>query len=156
MASSIDLKQLKKLINLLEESSINEIEVPDSQGNPIRLSKGSGQVMMQTSTPLAAPAPAPAQTPVEPEVVAKSDDKEIGTPLCAPMIGTVYHTPSPDAPPFVKVGDTIEVGQTLCLIEAMKMFNKIKAEKKGVIKKILVEHGQAIEYDQPLFLIEDQ
>ena len=154
MASSIDLKQLKKLINLLEESSSNEREGPESQGNPIRLSKGSGQVMMQTSTPLAAPAPA--QTPVEPEVVAKSDDKEIGTPLCAPMIGTVYHTPSPDAPPFVKVGDTIEVGQTLCLIEAMKMFNKIKAEKKGVIKKILVEHVQAIEYDQPLFLIEDQ
>ncbi len=153
----IDLKQLKKLIRLLEESSLYELEVPDASGHRIRLRKGPKQV---AQTAVATPSPtqhivssAPS-TPVTPSPEPEASTSSPKNTLNAPMIGTVYHTPSPDAEPFVKPGDRVEVGQTLCLIEAMKMFNKIKAEKAGVIQEILVEHGQAVEYDQALFAIE--
>ncbi|QHE94103.1 acetyl-CoA carboxylase biotin carboxyl carrier protein [Pandoraea fibrosis] len=152
----MDLRKLKTLIDLVAESGISELEVTEGEGK-VRIVKAPPQVIaapMQMAMPALAPqaaaqapvassaAPAPA-TPVLPQ----------GHIVTSPMVGTFYRAPSPGADPFAQVGDTVKEGQTLCIIEAMKLLNEIESDKAGVIKEILVENGQAVEYGQPLFVI---
>jgi acetyl-CoA carboxylase biotin carboxyl carrier protein len=150
----MDLRKLKKLIDLVEESGISELELTED-GEKVRISRNftsntpvQQYAPMQYSAPqFAAPAAAPAVAAAEAPAV------EEGHAVKSPMVGTFYRSPSPDAKAFVEVGDTVAVGDTLCIIEAMKLLNEIEADKAGVIKKILVDNGQAIEYGEPLFII---
>jgi len=147
----MDLRKLKKLIDLVEESGISELELTED-GEKVRISRNfTASAPMQHYAPAqyaAAPqaAPAAAAAPAAPA-------EEEGHAVKSPMVGTFYRSPSPDAKPFVEVGDTVAVGDTLCIIEAMKLLNEIEADKAGVVKKILVDNGQAIEYGEPLFII---
>lgn len=158
----MDIRKIKKLIDLIEESGINEIEIKEQGANGeevVRLTRNSAsQGAVHVATPATTMVAAPAA--VEPLPAASSDATSAtavsvsGHTLKSPMVGTFYASPSPDAPAFVKVGTKVNVGDTLCIIEAMKMFNEIEADKAGVIKEILLENGQVAEYDQPLFIIE--
>lgn len=147
----MDIRKIKKLIELLEESGIAEIEIREGEES-VRISRG--QIMQPTpmnygyAPAMAAPAPQSA-APVAPLPVAAS-----GTPIKSPMVGTFYRAASPTAKAFVEIGSSVKAGDTLCVIEAMKMFNQIEAEISGTITAILVENGQPVEYDQPLFIIE--
>ncbi|HSH83813.1 MAG TPA: acetyl-CoA carboxylase biotin carboxyl carrier protein [Guyparkeria sp.] len=145
----MDIRKVKKLIELLEESGIAEIEIKEGEES-VRISRHSQlpAYMPTTAAPQQAAAPAP-------EPPAGSEPMETsGTIIKSPMVGTFYRASSPEASPFVEVGTTVKKGDTLCVIEAMKMFNQIEAEVEGTIKSILVENGQPVEYDQPLFVIE--
>ena len=152
----MDLRKLKKLIDLVQESGIGEIEITEGEekvrisrqapGGPQVLMAGPGMHPMYGAPGMAAPAPAPppAAPPPEPK----------GHQLKSPMVGTFYRQPSPGAPPFVEVGQSVTKGQTLCIIEAMKLLNEIESDASGTVKAILVENGQPVEYGQPLFTIE--
>ncbi|WP_462319884.1 acetyl-CoA carboxylase biotin carboxyl carrier protein [Halochromatium sp.] len=151
----MDIRKVKKLIELLDESNVAEIEIHEGEES-VRISRhGSGapQFMMPPAAP-AAPsgAPAPATSvqsaaPSAPEI----DDACLAR---SPMVGTFYRSPSPGAKSFVEEGQEVKVGDILCIIEAMKILNQIESERAGVIKKIMVENGQPVEYNQPLFVIE--
>ena len=154
----MDLRKLKKLIDLVQESGIGEIEITEGEEKvricrqapgvapmmmapgmqPMQYAAGAG---MPAAAPAAAPAPA---APPEPK----------GHQLKSPMVGTFYRAPSPGAPPFIEVGQQVTKGQTLCIIEAMKLLNEIESDVAGQVKAILVENGQPVEYGQPLFVIE--
>ena len=157
----MDLRKLKTLIDLVSESGISELEVTEGEGK-VRIVKNAAPVYMQ----------APQQ--YAPQVQASgvphfSGSGDAGAPAAAtpaavapqghivtsPMVGSFYRAPSPGADPFIQVGDTVKEGQTLCIIEAMKLLNEIESDKAGVVKEILVENGQAVEYGQPLFVIGD-
>jgi acetyl-CoA carboxylase biotin carboxyl carrier protein len=145
----MDTKNIEKLIQLIETAKENldvqEIEVKNKDGSSLRVAlQPSGQAHTTTQPPSASHTPA-----TQPETLFE------GFQVKSPMVGTVYLTPSPEAEAFVQVGQSVTVGQTLCLIEAMKMFNKIKAEKSGIVTNILVENGQPIEFDQTLIVIKD-
>ena len=144
----MDIRKIKKLIELVEESGINELEISEGEES-VRISRG-GQIvsapMMQQAPMQAAPAAAPAQD-AAPAPIA-------GHVVRSPMVGTFYTAASPDSPAFVEVGQHVNAGDTLCIIEAMKMMNQIEADKSGIIKEILVSNEDAIEFDQPLFIIE--
>ena len=152
----MDLRKLKKLIDLVQESGISELEITEGE-EKVKIVKGGG--ISVSPAPLAAPAPpapaaesrgpAPAAAPAAAEPVAGQE----GHVVKAPMVGTFYRTPSPDAKAFVEVGQTVKEGQTICIIEAMKLMNEIEADASGVIKAILVENGQPVEYGQPLFIL---
>ena len=150
----MDLRKLKKLIDLVEESGISELELTEGE-EKVRISRqlqASAANIQYISAPSAAPAAptsAPPATDAAPQVSAKVDGHEVKSP----MVGTFYRSPSPDAKSFVDVGSTVAVGDTLCIIEAMKLLNEIEADKAGVIKAILVENGQPVEYGEPLFII---
>ena len=147
----MDLRKIKTLIDLLEQSGISELEVKEGEES-VRIARhptGMSAPMMYAPPP-ALPAAAPA--PVAPAAAAKPASK--GHPVKSPMVGTFYRAPSPGAKPFVEVGQTVKQGQTLCIIEAMKMLNQIEADASGVITEILIENGQAVQFDQPLFMIE--
>jgi len=146
----MDIRKVKKLIELIEESDIAEIEIHEGEES-VRINRySSTQPIAVTQTAVAAPAATAAapvaavETPVEPA----------GHVVKSPMVGTFYSSPAPDAGPFVKAGQSVQKGDTLCIIEAMKILNQIEADKSGVIQSILVESGQAVEFDQPLFIIE--
>ena len=150
----MDLRKLKKLIDLVQESGIGEIEITEGE-EKVRISRqAAGTPMVMASphgmpmgyAPMAAPAAAP--PPPEPPPEAK------GHQLKSPMVGTFYRAPSPGAPSFVEIGQSVTKGQTLCIIEAMKLLNEIESDAAGTVKAILVENGQPVEYGQPLFLIE--
>ncbi|WP_420996425.1 acetyl-CoA carboxylase biotin carboxyl carrier protein [Cupriavidus sp. 30B13] len=150
----MDLRKLKTLIDLVAESGISELEVTEGEGK-VRIVKAPPQVIaapvamqpVQALPPAAAPAaPAASAEPAAPQLPA-------GHVVTSPMVGTFYRAPSPGAAAFVNVGDTVKEGQTVCIIEAMKLLNEIESDKAGVIKEILVENGQAVEYGQPLFII---
>lgn len=149
----MDIRKIKKLIELIEESDIVEIEIREGEES-VRLSRYSAVVQptVPTVVPTLAvqPAGAAAQAPAVEEV-----EKISGHIVRSPMVGTFYRSPSPGAKSFVEVGDRVNVGDTLCIIEAMKILNQIEAEKAGVIAKILVENAQPVEYNQPLFVIEE-
>ncbi|HEX5757450.1 MAG TPA: acetyl-CoA carboxylase biotin carboxyl carrier protein [Arenimonas sp.] len=156
----MDLRKIKKLIDLLEESNLTEIEIKEGEES-VRLSRlqQGGMVMaapapMQVEAPRpAAPAAAPAAG-LSPEAVGKSTkDVPDGHMIRSPMVGTYYASPSPDKPAFVKIGQTVKAGETLGIIEAMKMFNPIEADVSGTVRAILVENGQPIEFDEPMFVI---
>jgi acetyl-CoA carboxylase biotin carboxyl carrier protein len=160
-------KELKQILQALVEHGVNELtlETPDYK---LTVRRG-GEVQMvavpqvavpvpaPAPAPIPAPAPAPAPAPVEaaptPEAT-KADECPGCVEIRAPIVGTFYRAPAPDAPPYVKEGDRVEKGQVLCIIEAMKLMNEIESEVSGIVKKILVENGEPVEYGQPLFLIQ--
>ena len=157
----MDLRKIKKLIDLLEESNLNEIEIREGEES-VRLSRGLPMAAMPA--PLApvmqaapaAPAPMPMNSPVEAATGGSpkgSPELPAGHVVRAPMVGTFYASPSPDKPAFVSVGQSVKVGDTLGIIEAMKMFNPIEAEVAGTVLAIQCESGQPVEFDQPLFVI---
>ena len=154
----MDLRKLKTLIDLVSESNVSELEITEAEGK-VRIVKSAP---MSAAAPVtysmapapvapavvpaveAAPAPAAAAVPAEP----------VGHTVKSPMVGTFYRASSPGAKPFVEIGDTIKEGETICIVEAMKILNEIRADKSGTVTKILVDNGQAVEYGQPLYVIE--
>lgn len=150
----MDLRKLKTLIDLVSESNVSELEITEAEGK-VRIVKGGGAVApqyIQAVTP-AAPVAAAAAT-VSAGVVEPAAVVETGHVTKSPMVGTFYRSASPGSKAFVEVGDAVKEGDTLCIIEAMKILNEIEADKSGNIKRILAENGQAVEYGQPLFIIE--
>jgi acetyl-CoA carboxylase biotin carboxyl carrier protein len=145
----MDLRKLKTLIDLVADSGIAELEITEGEGK-VRIVKFSQtvQTVAYAPEPAAVPAAAPAAAPAPAAPAAPS-----GHAVKAPMVGTFYRSPNPGAAPFVEVGQTVKEGQPLCIIEAMKLLNEIEADKAGVIKEILVENGEPVEYGQPLFVI---
>lgn len=153
----MDIRKVKKLIELLEESGIAEIEIHEGEES-VRISRQNttvtqvmGAMPMQPAQMVAAAAPAAPVAAESPEVASAVIT---GHQVKSPMVGSFYRAPSPGAKPFVEIGDRVNVGDTLCIIEAMKILNQIEADKAGVIIDILVENGQPVEYDEPLFIIE--
>ena len=155
----MDIRKIKRLIELLEESGINEIEIKEGEES-VRISRGAPDAPPQfQAAPPQAPAPAQPQasqqpSAPEPEQEAAGEALPEGHVARAPMVGTFYRAPTPGAKPFVEEGQHVKVGDTLCIIEAMKMFNQIEAEKAGTVAAIMLEEGQPVEYDQPLFVIQ--
>lgn len=149
----MDLRKLKKLIDLVEESGIAELEITEGEekvrisryGNAAHPVHYAAPQMMPAPTTVNLPAPAPAEAPAP----AVPD----GHAVKSPMVGTFYRAPSPEAKAFVEVGQSVSAGDTLCIIEAMKLLNEIEADQGGVIKAILVENGHPVEYGEPLFII---
>ncbi|WP_028228699.1 acetyl-CoA carboxylase biotin carboxyl carrier protein [Paraburkholderia ferrariae] len=153
----MDLRKLKTLIDLVSESGISELEVTEGEGK-VRIVKNAPPVYVQPSAqyamPAAAPLAAPGHAPAEAAApAAAAPAVPQGHVVTSPMVGTFYRAPSPGADPFVQVGDTVKEGQTLCIIEAMKLLNEIESDVAGVVKEILVDNGQAVEYGQPLYVI---
>ncbi|MGI9290146.1 MAG: acetyl-CoA carboxylase biotin carboxyl carrier protein [Gammaproteobacteria bacterium] len=154
----MDIRKVKKLIELLEESGIAEIEITEGEES-VRISRYPGNVpaapvaMAPPPAQLAAPASAPAPAAAEAPAAEASAPEPSGNKVLSPMVGTFYRSPSPEAEPFVKVGDQINVGDTLCIIEAMKMMNQIESEVAGKVIACELENGQAVEFGQPLFVI---
>ena len=154
----MDIRKVKKLIELLEESNIGEIEIKEGEES-VRISRHGNQ----PAAPMAYAAPAPAaQAPAAAPALAEAAASEPAPPAAAPatdnavlspMVGTFYRAPSPDAASFVEVGQTVRVGDVLCIVEAMKMMNQIEADRAGTVTAIHVENGEAVEFDQPLISI---
>ncbi len=153
----MDIRKIKKLIELLDESGVAEIEIKEGEES-VRISRNTvgGSMVMPAQVAMPPMATAPMQT--APEVSAEpAPSKESvveGHTVNSPMVGTFYRAPSPGANPFVEVGQSVASGDTLCIIEAMKMLNQIEADKSGVVKAILVENGQPVEFGQPMFIID--
>lgn len=149
----MDLRKLKKLIDLVQESGIAELEITEGE-EKVKIVKGGAVSLMTTAAPAAAPAPAAAlEAKPAPTPTAEPPAGQEGHVVKAPMVGTFYRSPSPDAKPFVEVGQSVKEGDTICIIEAMKLMNEIEADASGVVKAILVENGQPVEYGQPLFIL---
>lgn len=153
----MDIRKIKKLIELVQESGIAELEISEGEES-VRINRFSGSAApapIQYTTPAPAlPAAAPAAAPAV-QVAEDAAPAEVsGHQVCSPMVGTFYTAASPGAAPFVSVGQTVKVGDPLCILEAMKMMNQIESDKAGVVKSILAVDGQAIEFDEPLFIIE--
>lgn len=149
----MDIRKIKKLIELVEESGINELEISEGEES-VRISRG-GSVVAAAPLMQAAPMPAPVAAPAQVAAVAEAAAPVLaGHIVRSPMVGTFYASASPDAPAFVEVGQHVNAGDTLCIVEAMKMMNQIEADKSGVIKEVLAQNEDAIEFDQPLFIIE--
>jgi len=151
----MDLRKLKTLIDLVSESNVSELEITEAEGK-VRIVKSSGApvVMQQPVAMVAAPAAAPvAGAPTAPAADA-APAAPAGHAVKSPMVGTFYRSASPGAKPFVELGSVVKEGETICIIEAMKILNEIEADKSGTVTKILSENGQAVEYGQPLFIIE--
>jgi acetyl-CoA carboxylase biotin carboxyl carrier protein len=149
----MDLRKLKKLIDLVQESGIAELEITEGE-EKVKIVKG-GVVSVSAPPVMTMPAAAPAGAPAPaaaPAAEARDAGQE-GHVVKAPMVGTFYRSPSPDAKVFVEVGQAVKEGDTICIIEAMKLMNEIEADASGVVKAILVENGQPVEYGQPLFIL---
>ena len=155
----MDIRKVKKLIELLEESNIGEIEIKEGEES-VRISRHGNQPAAPVA--YAAPAPAPAVAPAAAPAPSEAPAPEAAPPVAAPaadnavlspMVGTFYRAPSPEAPSFVEVGQTVRVGDVLCIVEAMKMMNQIEADRAGTVTAIHVENGEAVEFDQPLISI---
>jgi len=151
----MDLRKLKTLIDLVSDSNVSELEITEAEGK-VRIVKGGGVVqgyapapVYQQQAPL--PVPAPAEAAV---AAAPAAEPPASHSVKSPMVGTFYRSSSPGAKPFVEVGDTIKAGETICIIEAMKILNEIEADKSGTVTHILCENGQAVEYGQAMFTID--
>ncbi|HHK5987066.1 TPA: acetyl-CoA carboxylase biotin carboxyl carrier protein [Neisseria subflava] len=152
----MDLRKLKKLIDLVEESGIAEIEVTEGE-EKVRITRtiaAAAPVYAAPAPAAAAPVAAPAAAPAAAAPAAAPAARDLSNAQKSPMVGTFYRAPGPNAAAFVEVGQQVKVGDTLCIIEAMKLMNEIEAEKSGVVKEILVENGTPVEYGEPLFIIE--
>jgi len=152
----MDIRSIRKLIEIVEQSDIAEIEIKEGEHN-IRISRSKEQVVVAAPAPTipapaAAPIATPAAAPAVPEAAASTEAN--GHKVTSPMVGTFYSAPSPDAGPFVKVGDKVAEGDTLCIIEAMKIMNPIESDKSGTIKQIVGVNGEPVEFGQTLFVIE--
>ena len=148
----MDIRKIKKLIELVEESGIAELEITEGEES-VRISRGVVAPVAYAAPQVVASA-APAAAPVAAAPAATAGGDISGHILRSPMVGAFYRSSSPDAPSFVEVGSQVKVGDALCIVEAMKMMNQIQSDKAGVIKSILVENGDTVEFDQPLFIIE--
>jgi len=151
----MDIRKVKKLIELINETGVAEIEIHEGEES-VRISRQTSSVQaapmpVQHMVQESAPAPAVAESVNSTE---KKEDSVTGHPIRSPMVGTMYISPSPGAPNFVEVGQTVKKGDVLCIIEAMKMFNQIETDVAGTVKARLVDNGQPVEFDQPLFIIE--
>ncbi|EER46354.1 biotin carboxyl carrier protein ofacetyl-CoA carboxylase [Actinobacillus minor NM305] len=154
----MDIRKIKKLIELVEESGITELEVSEEEGT-VRISRAapvaSSAAVQYVAAPQQALAPAAPAPQAAPAVETTASSSEVsGHAVLSPMVGTFYRSPSPDAKPFIEVGQQVKVGDALCIVEAMKMMNRIESDKAGVVKAILVNDGQAVEFDQKLVIIE--
>ncbi|MCX7268966.1 MAG: acetyl-CoA carboxylase biotin carboxyl carrier protein [Burkholderiales bacterium] len=154
----MDLRKLKTLIDLVSESNVSELEITEAEGK-VRIVKGpvGAPVAMAATVMVAAPVAAPASfAPAAPDSASASAEAAApsGHVVKSPMVGTFYTSSSPDSKPFVQVGSVVKEGETICIIEAMKILNEIEADKSGTVSRILVDNGQAVEYGQPMFLIE--
>ena len=150
----MDLRKLKTLIDLVSDSNVSELEITEAEGK-VRIVKSMGvaaPVVMQQAAPVAMVA-APAPAPVVSDVPAASA-APVGHAVKSPMVGTFYRSSSPGAAPFIQIGSVVKEGDTLCIIEAMKILNEIESDKAGTVTQILCENGQAVEYGQPLFIVE--
>ncbi|MGB1327359.1 MAG: acetyl-CoA carboxylase biotin carboxyl carrier protein [Porticoccaceae bacterium] len=150
----MDIRKVKKLIELLEQSNINELEINEGDES-VRISRG-GTAVTYAAAPAPAPvaaAPAPAAAPAAAEAAAPEAAEPAGHAVKSPMVGTFYASPAPGSPAFVSVGQKVAAGDVICIIEAMKMMNQIEADKAGTIGAILVEDGEAVEFDQPIVTI---
>ncbi len=149
----MNVKEIENLIKLMEKSTLSELEITEGE-ETIRLSRHISNsptthiVPVHTAANLAAPSVEAVAAPV-----VETPKQTEGHPVKSPMVGTVYLSPSPDAPAFVKVGDTVKIGDPVCIIEAMKMMNRIEADKAGKVVAVLAENGKPVEFDQPLFII---
>lgn len=157
----MDIRKIKKLIELLEESNVEELEIREGE-ETVRISRGRSntqavQAFYQAPMPAYAPASAPAAAPTAAApaapAAAPAAEASSGHKLRSPMVGTFYRASSPESAPFVSLGQTVKAGDVVCIIEAMKMMNQIQADKAGVVQAILLEDGQAVEFDQPLIII---
>ncbi|MDY2946609.1 acetyl-CoA carboxylase biotin carboxyl carrier protein [Mannheimia varigena] len=155
----MDIRKIKKLIELVEESGITELEVSEEEGT-VRISRAAPAAVVAPAVQYAA-APVAAPTAAAPQPVAPAafpsnavTEQVSGHAVRSPMVGTFYRSPSPDAKAFVEVGQTVKIGDALCIVEAMKMMNRIESDKAGVVKEILVNDGEPVEFDQKLFIIE--
>ncbi|WP_312564168.1 acetyl-CoA carboxylase biotin carboxyl carrier protein [Diaphorobacter sp.] len=154
----MDLRKLKTLIDLVSESNVSELEITEAEGK-VRIVKSGGAVVQQfvaapVQTPMAAAPVAAAPTAPVAELPAPTAAAPSGHIVKSPMVGTFYRASSPGAKPFVEVGSKVKEGDTVCIVEAMKILNEIEADKSGTVTRILGENGQAVEYGQPLFVIE--
>jgi len=148
----MDLRKLKTLIDLVSESNVSELEITSAEGK-VRIVK-AGAAPAQVQPMLAAPALAPSSAPVAVVSAAAAEPAVEHHAVKSPMVGTFYRSASPGAKAFVEIGSVVREGETICIIEAMKILNEIEADKSGTVTKILSENGQAVEYGQPLFIIE--
>lgn len=148
----MDIRKIKKLIELLEESNVYEIEIKEGE-EAVRISRGGAPVQapMMAAPMMTAPAAAPAST--APTAAPEAPAAIAGHTVNSPMVGTYYKSSAPGAKPFIEVGQKVNVGDTICIVEAMKMMNQIEADKSGTIGAILVEDGEPVEFDQPLITI---
>lgn len=152
----MDIRKIKKLIELVEESGIAELEITEGEES-VRIHRGSSAVAAPIQyAPMQAQAPVAPTAPVAPveAAVSKASEEPSGHVVRSPMVGTFYRSSSPGSKPFAEVGQKVSVGDTLCIVEAMKMMNQIEADKAGVVKQIMVDNQEPVEFDQPLFIIE--
>jgi acetyl-CoA carboxylase biotin carboxyl carrier protein len=156
----MDIRKIRKLIELLEETGISEIEIKEGEES-LRLSRHSTMASETSQIRYVSTPPSPQQSAIAPSHPATAPGSQqpaeeliAGHKIRSPMVGTMYTSPSPDAAPFVTVGQSVKAGDTLCIVEAMKMFNEIEADRAGKIIAILIANGEPVEYDQPLFIIE--
>lgn len=153
----MDIRKIKKLIELVEESGIAELEISEGEES-VRISRNGSAApapIQYAAAPVAAaPAPAPAAAAAPAPAAEAAPAVPAGHQVLSPMVGTFYRAPSPDAKAFIEVGQSVTAGETLCIVEAMKMMNQIEADKSGVVTAILVDDGQPVEFDQPLVVIE--
>lgn len=159
----MDLRKLKTLIDLVAESGISELEITEGEGK-VRIVKGPGPMpagympgpmpMPMPAMPVAQTAPVPAAPVAAPAAAEPAPAAAAGHIVKSPMVGTFYRSANPNSPPFVEVGSQVKHGQTLCIVEAMKLMNEIESDKAGTVTAILVENGQPVEYGQPLFVVE--
>ncbi|KLV09707.1 MULTISPECIES: acetyl-CoA carboxylase biotin carboxyl carrier protein [Photobacterium] len=157
----MDIRKIKKLIELVEESGIAELEISEGEES-VRISRATAAAPAPThvyaaapmGAPIAAPAPVAAPAPAAEPHVTTTPSTPAGHQVLSPMVGTFYRAPSPDAKAFVEIGQSVNVGDTLCIVEAMKMMNQIESDKAGTVVAILAEDGDAVEFDQPLVIIE--
>jgi acetyl-CoA carboxylase biotin carboxyl carrier protein len=149
----VDLRKLKKLIDLVQESGIAELEITEGE-EKVKIVKGGAVAnMMPAPAPAMAPPVESRPAPAAASAAAEAEAGQEGHVVKAPMVGTFYRSPSPDAKVFVEVGQAVKEGDTICIIEAMKLMNEIEADASGSVKAILVENGQPVEYGQPLFIL---
>ena len=148
----MDLRKLKTLIDLVSDSNVSELEITEAEGK-VRIVKGGPPVVQSAAPQMTMAAPAVAAAPAAP-AVAPLPEVPAGHIVKSPMVGTFYRSASPGAKAFVEIGSTVKEGETICIIEAMKILNEIEADKTGTVTQILSDNGQAVEYGQPLFIIE--
>ncbi|MBN6075216.1 acetyl-CoA carboxylase biotin carboxyl carrier protein [Aggregatibacter actinomycetemcomitans] len=155
----MDIRKIKKLIELVEESGIMELEISEGEES-VRINRGSPASVQYTvpmaapAAPVVAPAPSAPAASAAPAAAPAASEEVAGHKIRSPMVGTFYRSPSPEAKAFVEVGQSVKAGDALCIVEAMKMMNRIEADKAGVVKAILVNDGDPVEFDEPLIIIE--
>jgi acetyl-CoA carboxylase biotin carboxyl carrier protein len=148
----MDIRKIKKLIDLIQESDVAEIEIQEGEES-VRISRNSSSAPVMVSAPVAAPVPAAAPI-IDVPAAAPAPATNTANAVKSPMVGTFYRSSSPEAAPFIEVGQTVSEGDVICIIEAMKMFNQIEADRSGTVKAILVDNGNPVEFDEPLVIIE--